>query len=326
MKTYVVLCFVVNMVCCATYAQQTCHVPTTHTCTFEKQVNAASESGSSSLKQIYMDEEDRTYIHESIVEKLNEEYAFYHFKKSTFAIESTISDDRGRITEKKLVSANCMGNLHNVKEKWHHISGDTCNHKLTEILLDTLLEQLLGVAPRVYDNRYWAKKQLPLGARCATLVQSNIIRKNPGVAYCEYYRGWEQDYFLRFLTDSQAESKLHVIEFTPRTGMETSYVLTGNIYYDEKCYDIMKFEGEIRNVPWKRQSGLIKISPKVSIGYTHKRGFTEVEYVTVRIDEGDLHIHAAAYNIGKKKPTDLSSWESHTHLADMQEELTPVVQ
>ena len=82
------------------------------------------------------------------------------------------------------------------------------------------------------------------------------------------------------------------------------------MYVRKKDKRILGFEGYIS--PFQiRKTGMsddIEVFPKVNIGYTHKRGFTEVQYVSVSIDKGDLHIHSIAYNIGKKKPEKGSQW------------------
>ena len=257
------------------------------------------------LKQKETSEHERDFIHASIVENLDEEYQYSKNKKATFLVRSVVEKDGRCVIAERLERFICSSNLREEQFLEGYVYGDTEDIQLTNLLNDTLIKSFIEIAPRVYDNGFWASKLLPLGARTSVLVPSNYVRKNPGIGQIECFRGWKQNYILEFLHADDASDNIGVVNFMPREGKHAANVLTGTMYYGIQKYQLLGFKGCVSNVEWNvPDEGRVVISPEISIIYSHQRGFTEVIYVSARIDIGNLHILIQAYNLGKKRPLD----------------------
>lgn len=264
-----------------------------------------------------------------------------------FIIRHSISKGGKSEAKELLCKAGCAVNLHDWKyvdsnwdkdrqfsldnwkfhKEWKVICGDDTTSRKTEMRIT----DLLSVGPCVFEVVPLSRVIcFPLGSRHTSISANDIHRP--------YFSGKSTTGRIGFSQSRYKATGLPVqgvgnatdilaINFAPQyeQSWETLY---GTLYVDPKHKRILGLDGYITpfRITQTDAGGCISVTPKVSIGYTHERGFTEVQYITVRIDEGDLHIHSAAYNIGKRKPTDWPSGDSHTHLPGTTEDLTPVNQ
>lgn len=82
-------------------------------------------------------------------------------------------------------------------------------------------------------------------------------------------------------------------------------MVEGTLYVQAKGYKVLGFEGRMSNMVLDTQKDfwteVNKTEPVIRIGYTHRHGFTEVEYVSCNLEAAGMQCRSIAYNLGTRK-------------------------
>ena len=250
-------------------------------------------------------------ILERIVKRLNGEYKTRGNKTSNYFLRQTFRQENGRseMVEGFMSSASAI-NLRKTAflSARHYRIGDYS--EVGNIFDASNLQHLFDFAPRVYETSFWQDVAVPLGF-CRTAASSSSVM---GVGGIMSYSGTQfldnhekvfnyyNTYIEEYTEDGEDFFRIH---FTRNDRRYNSGLLVGTLYVQAKGYRVLGFEGRMSSVAldtekdfWTQANAT---EPLVRIGYTHKRGFTEVEYVACTLEAAGMRCHSVAYNLGKRK-------------------------
>ena len=274
-------------------------------------------------------EDDIVEFLNKVAENLDNARSFKWNKSSCFFIRHAISEGKAHCTKDYLCKAGSAVNMHDTKiidslscqtdrspkgcwkfhTSWKRVSGNDT----IPMNFETDLNTFLSISPCVFEISSLAYViKLPLGSRCTISSPNGLHNPYASGKVPQGKVGFSKSRYkatIESLYEGDTFTGIYAVNFTSRykSGWESLY---GTMYVRKKDKRILGFEGYISPFQIKKtgMSDDTEVFPKVNIGYTHKRGFTEVQYVSISIDKGDLHIHSIAYNIGKKKPEKGSQW------------------
>ena len=250
-------------------------------------------------------------ILENIIKRLDGEYKTREGKTSNFFLRQTFKQRNGRseMVEGFMKSASAI-NLRKTAflSARHFRIGDYS--EVRNIFDASNLQHLFDFAPRVYETPFWKDVAVPLGF-CRTAASSSSVMGIGGVVsysstqYLDnrkkvftYYNTHIEEY----TEDGEDFFRIH---FSRNGRTYNRGLLEGTLYVRAKGYEVLGFEGRMSSVVldtekdfWTQANAT---EPQVRVAYTHRRGFTEVEYVACTLEAAGMRCHSIAYNLGKRK-------------------------
>lgn len=250
-------------------------------------------------------------ILEKIVKRLDSEYKARESKSANFFLRQTFEQENGRseMVEGFLGSASAV-NLRKtaVLSARHYRMGDYS--EVGNMFAASNLQHLFDFAPRVYETRFWKDVAVPLGV-CQTIGSSHAVIGTSGILSGGGSRifdnrgevlGYYETRIEEYTENGEDFFKIH---FTRNKDRYNRGLVVGTLYVQAKGYKVLGFEGRMSSVAldvgkdfWTEAT---PADPVVRIGYTHCRGFTEVEYVMCNLEAAGMKCRSIAYNLGTRR-------------------------
>ena len=154
-------------------------------------------------------------------------------------------------------------------------------------LSDVNLQHALETGPMMQESDFW----------------NNYVRPIPVNAKSDYFRK-HYSLMCEVLIDSTGR-KTYCIDMQRREGSQEKGLLIGKVYVDAKTYQLLHFEGEVTDlwmdVTKNRRTQSQRVEMKLSINYTLRDGFTEVDDISCEIGRGELHTQTILHNVSNLK-------------------------
>ena len=152
----------------------------------------------------------------------------------------------------------------------------------------TNIHSLMEVGPMTIMSTRWEKAIKPLSSLSMTK---------------KYY-----DFSACSLTGESGE-RLYKLDFQFKNNLPKSkedvHVLEGSAYIDAASCELLRFDGEVRNiyqrVLHKNMFQRSLMSLKIHIEYDHSRGTTEVSHISLQGGNGKMNFRALAFNIDDRR-------------------------
>ena len=250
-------------------------------------------------------------ILKNIIKSLNAEYKVREGKTANFFLRQTFEQENGRneMVEGFMNSASAI-NLRktSILNARHYCIGE--HSEVRNIFAASNLQHLFDFAPRVYDTSFWKDVHVPLGfcknsGASSALIGRGGIMSGSGLQFYDHYEAAASNYNTYIEEYTEEGEDFFKISFTRKESKYNSGLVTGILYVKAKGYKLMGFEGQMSNVVldtekdfWTQAN---QTEPVIRIGYTHRRGFTEVEYVACTLEAAGMKCRSIAYNLGKRK-------------------------
>ena len=213
--------------------------------------------------------------------RLNIEYDSYSRQSSNFLLRQAFVSQQNKEMLEAYFNAYSASNLRNIKILNGKRYRTTENTEKESMFASSNLQHLFDFAPRAYSAPFWNRTPLPLG-------QSFLFNYD---IHVEEFQNEDGD-------------SIYAIEFQDKYPRDHRPIMTGTLYVNSQ-YQILHFEGRLKNMAldtekdfWAQANAT---EPRVRIAYTHRRGFTEVEYVACTLEAAGMRCRSIAYNLGKRK-------------------------
>lgn len=215
--------------------------------------------------------------------KLNKEYDKRKKKTAKYFYRMTTSY-RKRMLVEAFMEAKSAVNLRDIKFLRGRHGQMTQEGLSAPFIANMNFHHPLELGMTVRDNRFWKGLFTPIHI-------SNSIRL---LTDC-YTIQAEQ------LSDSKGNSIYkYRLDRNPELRQKNS-ILTGTLYLDAKTLNVLKFEGRVENMyldmfkDFYRKTTPILLD--VTINYSHEKGYTEVQSVSYKVENGDVSSTAILYNV-----------------------------
>lgn len=215
-----------------------------------------------------------------IKNNLNAEFVKYSQRRANYFLRQTFLQESHREILEAIITASSASNLRETRVlsanryRWN----DNSRSQTYSLLDASNLQHLFDFAPCVFHTSFWSGAILPLGQ--STLRNYNVRIEEIGK---------EEGYKITFLDKHR------------KKGGST---LVGTLYINSN-YQILLFAGHIVNMVLDTQKDFWteanQTEPAIRIAYTHRHGFTEVEYVSCNMEVTGMKCRSIVYNLGTHK-------------------------
>ena len=110
--------------------------------------------------------------------------------------------------------------------------------------------------------------------------------------------------YIKSFTNAEGR-EIYEIHIHKKASKKHKSIVNGIIYVDAKDYSLLQFEGNAHDLQIDISKDFWTTSHPANIEihshYTHRRGFTEVEYVACTLEAAGMKCRSVAYNLGKRK-------------------------
>ena len=253
-------------------------------------------------------------IMEKVCQRLDDDYKTKENRSARFFLRQTFEQENGRreMVEAFLSAAPAISvRKTSVLAGKHYRIGD---YSVVETIFSASnLQHLFDCAPRVCDTKFWHDIALPLGYVYASQSTSSSIVGSGGIVTSYYdgrinnfaYEKIRKYYDVRVEEYTEGGETFYKINFQRNERTYSGPMIEGTLYVQAKGYKVLGFEGRMTNMVLDTQKDfwteVNQTEPVIRIGYTHRRGFTEVEYVSCNLEAAGMKCRSIAYNLGARK-------------------------
>ena len=247
-----------------------------------------------------------------VVKRLDKEYRTREGKSADYFLRQTFELKSGRSEMvEAFMTSDCAVNLRHTAfiSGRHYQLADYS--ELAALFSSSNLQHLFDFAPRVYDNPFWDQVYVPLGSSHPAYLQvsqhmpiSGTVTLGDAPSRSDTRKLVSSSYDIR-VEELPGDDGYYKIHFTRRERMVNHPLVTGTLYVQSKGFRVLGFEGRMSGVVldaakdfWLQTS---ETEPVIRIGYTHRRGFTEVEYVSCVMEAAQMKCRSIAYNLGARE-------------------------
>lgn len=235
---------------------------------------------SNSLGEVRVIPWERILVNAS--EKLNKEYNKRKGKSSHYFYRMTTSYSRKELVE-AFVNARSAVNLRDITFIKGRYGRMTQKGLTRPTIANMNLHHPLELGPFVEGSGFWKGLRTPLVDR---MTVSYLTRN--------YFVNAEE------LSDSKG-NKIYKYNLSNKNPDKQNSILTGTLYIDAESLQLLKFEGQVENMYLDLFQDFYRTTSRillfVTINYTHKRGYTEVESINYYVKNNDMSSQAILYNI-----------------------------
>lgn len=243
-------------------------------------------------------------ILDKIIKKLNKDFIQHNRTKSVYFLRQTIShSDKSDITEAFLSAFNsvCLRNIKCLNGQRYKKTQWTLSESS---LLSSNLQHLIEMGPRVCEIPFWQDATFPLGTMRRDYYWSVTGQQRYDIE--DDYPNCLQMYSAYIKSFTNAEGReIYEIHIHKKASKKHKSIVNGIIYVDAKDYSLLQFEGNAHDLQIDISKDFWTTSHPANIEihshYTHRRGFTEVEYVACTLEAAGMKCRSIAYNLGKRK-------------------------
>ena len=243
-------------------------------------------------------------ILDKIIKKLNKDFIQYNRTKSVYFLRQTIShSDKSDITEAFLSAFNsvCLRNIKCLNGQRYKKTQWTLSESS---LLASNLQHLIEMGPRVCEIPFWQDATFPLGTMRRDYYWSVTGQQRYDIEDDYPYCLQMYSAYIKSFTNAEGR-EIYEIHIHKKASKKHKSIVNGIIYVDAKDYSLLQFEGNAHDLQIDISKDFWTTSHPANIEihshYTHRRGFTEVEYVACTLEAAGMKCRSIAYNLGKRK-------------------------
>ena len=152
-----------------------------------------------------------------------------------------------------------------------------------DILKFTNLYHTLEIGPAFNSSPFWTGTVAPLNKK-EHLDSYGYIYKGD-YEFAKYYDITQKSLF------TSAGERIYKIEMRDKGLWKQDYILCGTLYVDARTYQLLRFEGELKNLHINIHNDysqeLVPASLVIDMGYDHTEGFTQVKYMSSILKSGN---------------------------------------
>ena len=243
-------------------------------------------------------------ILDKIIKKLNKDFIQHNRTKSVYFLRQTIShSDKSDITEAFLSAFNsvCLRNIKCLNGQRYKKTQWTLSESS---LLASNLQHLIEMGPRVCEIPFWQDATFPLGTMRRDYYWSVTGQQRYDIEDDYPYCLQMYSAYIKSFTNAEGR-EIYEIHIHKKASKKHKSIVNGIIYVDAKDYSLLQFEGNAHDLQIDISKDFWTTSHPANIEihshYTHRRGFTEVEYVACTLEAAGMKCRSIAYNLGKRK-------------------------
>lgn len=243
-------------------------------------------------------------ILDKIIKKLNKDFILHNRTKSVYFLRQTIShSDKSDITEAFLSAFNsvCLRNIKCLNGQRYKKTQWTLSESS---LLASNLQHLIEMGPRVCEIPFWQDATFPLGTMRRDYYWSVTGQQRYDIEDDYPYCLQMYSAYIKSFTNAEGR-EIYEIHIHKKASKKHKSIVNGIIYVDAKDYSLLQFEGNAHDLQIDISKDFWTTSHPANIEihshYTHRRGFTEVEYVACTLEAAGMKCRSIAYNLGKRK-------------------------
>ena len=243
-------------------------------------------------------------ILDKIIKRLNKDFIQHNRTKSVYFLRQTIShSDKSDITEAFLSAFNsvCLRNIKCLNGQRYKKTQWTLSESS---LLASNLQHLIEMGPRVCEIPFWQDATFPLGTMRRDYYWSVTGQQRYDIEDDYPYCLQMYSAYIKSFTNAEGR-EIYEIHIHKKASKKHKSIVNGIIYVDAKDYSLLQFEGNAHDLQIDISKDFWTTSHPANIEihshYTHRRGFTEVEYVACTLEAAGMKCRSIAYNLGKRK-------------------------
>lgn len=241
---------------------------------------------------------------ESVVIKLDRDFIKKNRTRSSFFLRQAISYAKREEIMEAFIYAYGSVCLRNIRVLDGHRFMRTRWSQAESSLIASNLQHLMEMGPRVCEIPFWNDVTFPLG----------IMRRNYYWATDGNQKYAIEDDFPLCLnrykmyvksTTNDDGREIYEIHLDDRGNRSNACVVSGVLYVDAKDYSLLQFDGKARDLQMNMNKDFWTVTSTANIEihsrYTHRHGFTEVEYVSCNMEAAGMKCRSIVYNLGTHK-------------------------
>lgn len=241
---------------------------------------------------------------ESVVIKLDRDFIKKNRTRSSFFLRQAISYAKREEIMEAFIYAYGSVCLRNIRVLDGHRFMRTRWSQAESSLIASNLQHLMEMGPRVCEIPFWNDVTFPLG-----IMRRNYYWATDG----NQKYAFEDDFplclnrykmYVKSTTNDDGR-EIYEIHLDDRGNRSNACVVSGVLYVDAKDYSLLQFDGKARNLQMNMNKDFWTVTSTANIEihsrYTHRHGFTEVEYVSCNMEAAGMKCRSIVYNLGARK-------------------------